>query len=238
VTTGEGLGRRGRETPATGEGFLLALDTSTALAGAALYDGAVCGEITWRAGRNHSTELMGQVQNLLQLCRVTPDRLVAVAVATGPGSYTGLRVGLAAAKGFCLALRIPLIGVCTLDVLADAHAEACIPVRPLLDAGRHRYATALYSRGDGMMVRVTPVEGKRLPDILASISERTLLCGDVSAEMVMKAAPDVSELEVAGPAASLRRAGYLAEIGWRRYQEGDVESPAEVTAIYLSGEEV
>jgi tRNA threonylcarbamoyladenosine biosynthesis protein TsaB len=230
-------GRKRGGEPASA-GYLLALDTSTAIAGAALYDGAVCGEITWRAGRNHSTELMGQVENLLRLCRVGPDRLVAVAVATGPGSYTGLRVGLAAAKGFCLALGIPLIGVCTLDVLAEAHAEACIPVRPLLDAGRHRYATALYSRRDGAMARVSPVEGKRLPEVLSAISERTLLCGDISAEMVRQAAPGGSLLEVAGPAASLRRAGYLAETGWKRYQRGDVENPAEVTAIYLSGEEV
>jgi tRNA threonylcarbamoyladenosine biosynthesis protein TsaB len=217
--------------------LVLALDTSTALASAALYDGAVCGEVTWRAGRNHSTEMMGQVDNLLRLCRARPDELAAIAVATGPGSYTGLRVGLAAAKGFCLALRIPMVGVCTLDMLAEAHAEACIPVRAVLDAGRQRYATALYQRRNGIMERVSPVEGKRLPDLLASIPERTLLCGDVTAEMVLGAAPDGAPIEVAGPAASLRRAGYLAEIGWRRHRDGDVQAPAEVTAIYLSGEE-
>jgi tRNA threonylcarbamoyladenosine biosynthesis protein TsaB len=238
VTLKEGRGREERQAPGAGSGFILAMDTSTALASAALYDGAVRGELTWRAGRNHSTELMVQVENMLRLCRVSPGQLVAVAVATGPGSYTGLRVGLAAAKGFCLALSIPLIGVCTLDALAEAHIEACIPVRPLLDAGRQRYATALYMRRDGMMEKVSPLEGKRMPELLAMISERTLLCGDISAETVLNTAPDSSLLEVASPAASLRRAGYLAEIGWRRYHEGDVQNPAEVTAIYLSGEEV
>jgi len=91
--------------------LILALDTSTAIASVALYDGSVSGEISWRSGRGHSVELMAQAESLMKLRKIQPDQLVAVAVAIGPGSYTGVRVGLAAGKGLCLALGIPMVGV-------------------------------------------------------------------------------------------------------------------------------
>ncbi len=217
--------------------MILALDTSTAIASVALYDGSVSGEVTWRSGRGHSVELMVQTASLMHLRRVEPKELVAIAVAVGPGSYTGLRVGLAAGKGLCLALGVPMIGVCTLDILAEAQRESCLPVRPLLDAGRRRFATALYRRLDGEMRRVGSIEGRRLPEILESIAEKTLLCGDVG-DLAVEGPGGADDLiRVAGPASSLRRAGFLAEIGWRRYRRGEVEDARQVDALYLPREE-
>ncbi len=218
-------------------GLLLALDTSTALASVALYDGSVSAELTWRSGRNHSVELMEQVAALMRLRRSDFSQVVAIAVATGPGSYTGLRVGLAAGKGLCLALGVPMVGVCTLDVLAEAHRDSCLPVRPLLDAGRHRFATALYGWERGEFRRLGPIEGGRLPQLLKAITERTLLCGDVSEKDIADELEEKRLAQVAAPAASLRRAGYLAEIGWRRFMRGDMQEAAQVDALYLSREE-
>ncbi len=84
------------------------------------------------------------------------------------------------------------------------------------------------------MHRVSPIEGKTLGEILDTVIQPTLLCGDVSEPEVMRLAGRERELVVAGPAASLRRAGFLAEIGWRRFQSGQVEDPAQVDAIYLT----
>jgi tRNA threonylcarbamoyladenosine biosynthesis protein TsaB len=215
---------------------LLALDTSTAIASVALYDGAVSGEVTWRSGRNHSVELMVQAQGLMKLRGVEPDQLVAIAVATGPGSYTGLRVGLAAGKGLCLALGLPMVGVCSLDILAEAQLYSGLPVRPLLDAGRHRYATALYRRSGAGLERVGPIEGLQLPEVLERVTERTLLCGDVSELSAMEPGVAGGLLAVAGPSSSLRRAGFLAEIGWKRYHSGDVQDASQVDAFYLTKE--
>lgn len=216
--------------------MILALDTSTAIASVALYDGSVSGEVTWRSGRGHSVELMPQTSALMRLRKVEPSQLTAIAVATGPGSYTGLRVGLAAGKGLCLALGIPMIGVSSLDILAEAQREACLPVRPLLDAGRRRFATALYRQHNGELRRVGPVEGKSLPEILEGITEETLLCGDVGG-LVTDGAVKKRPIRIASPASSLRRAGYLAEIGWRRYQKGDVQDARQVEAFYLAAQE-
>jgi tRNA A37 threonylcarbamoyladenosine modification protein TsaB len=127
-----------------------------------------------------------------------------------------------------------MVAVCSLDVLAEAQREACLPVRPLLDAGRRRYATALYRHQEGNLQRVGPVEGESLPEILEGIDEETLLCGDISesaAGDLWKSKP----IRIASPASSLRRAGYLAEIGWRRYQQGDLQDAARVEALYIGG---
>ena len=216
--------------------MILALDTSTAIASVALYDGSVSGEITWRSGRGHSVELMVQADSLIRLRRVEPKQLLAVAVATGPGSYTGLRVGIAAGKGLCLALGLPMVAVCTLDILAYPHESSCLPVRAVLDAGRHRFATALYRRGDAGMERIGPIEGKRAHEILRDVTEKTLLCGDL-AEVAAALASSPNDLALlASPAASLRRAGYLAEIAWRRFQLGEVQDASQVEAVYLGRE--
>lgn len=215
--------------------MLLALDTSTAIASIALYDGSISAEMTWYSGRNHSVELLAQTANLMRLRRVEPEQLTGIAAATGPGSYTGLRVGLAAAKGLCLALKVPIIGVCTLDVLAEPHRGERLPVRPVLDAGRRRYATALYSVRDGVYRRVTDIEGLRFAEIVAGIREETLLCGDLE-EWRPGDGTNNPLVRTASPASSFRRAGYLAEIAWRMFQAGEVQDPKQVEAFYLGRE--
>lgn len=214
--------------------MILALDTSTAIASVALYEDRVLAETTWYSGRNHSIELMAQVEALLALKGVRPSQLSAVTAATGPGSYTGLRVGLASAKGLCLSLGIPMIGVPTLDVLAEPHRESDTPVRPVLDAGRRRYATALYRGDKGEFGRVGPIQGRRSAEIAAEISEAILLCGDLEE---FRAAELPATVRLASPASSLRRAGFLAEIGWRRLRAGEVSDPSQVEAFYLGRED-
>lgn len=210
--------------------MLLALDTSTSLASIALYDGNVVAEITWYSGRNHSVEMMSQAARLMKLRHTKPTDLQAVAAATGPGSYTGLRVGLSGAKGLALALGIPLVGVPSLDVLAEPHRWSCLAVRPVLHAGRNRYATALYLPAEGELRREGPIEGLRMTEIVSTIRSATLLCGDVGECREM----DLPEtVLLASPASSLRRAGFLAEIAWRKLRAGNIGDPAAVDAFYL-----
>jgi tRNA threonylcarbamoyladenosine biosynthesis protein TsaB len=215
---------------------LLAIDTSTQLAGLALYDGAVQAELTWQAGRRHSSQLLPALEYLLGLVGLDVGQIRAVAAARGPGSYTGVRVGLAAAQGLAVALGVPAYGVNTLDVLAAGQAAAVLPVRPLLDAGRRRYATALYGWVDGRLERRTELVGVALDDLAELVREPTLLCGDLddAARERLRAmlGPGV---RVASPAASLRRPGLLAELAWQRFQAEEPGDPAALEPIYLAG---
>src|SRR5690348_12881490 len=99
--------------------LLLALDTSTNQSSVALCsENEVYGEYSWYSANNHSVELLGNVQRLLSECHTTMSQLDLVAVATGPGSFNGVRVALTTAKTFSFALKKPLVGVSTLDCIA------------------------------------------------------------------------------------------------------------------------
>jgi tRNA threonylcarbamoyladenosine biosynthesis protein TsaB len=224
--------------------MLLALDTSTALASVALYDGTLRAEATWHAGRNHSQQVMPMAVRLLEEQGLGPGDLTAIGVATGPGSYTGVRVGLALAKGLAAALRLPLVGVTTLEALAAPLVLAGRPVRPALDAGRRRYATALYERQGAALVQTEPISGVDLDGLVALLRPPVVLTGDLDAAARARLAadyPDTADykegnapgIEIVSPAGALRRAGFLAELAWRRLAAEGGSDPATVDAIYL-----
>jgi tRNA threonylcarbamoyladenosine biosynthesis protein TsaB len=213
--------------------MLLALDTSTALASVALYDGALRAEATWRAGREHSTQVLPEAVRLLEQQGLGPADLRAVAVAVGPGSYTGVRVGIALAKGLAVARRLPLVGVCTLDALAAPLLAAGRPVRPALDAGRRRYATALYEREGDALVRREPIAGVDLAGLVGLLRPPLVVTGDLDAAARATLAAAGPDVEVVTPATATRRAGFLAELAWARLDREGGGDPATVEPIYL-----
>ena len=114
----------------------LSIDTASELASVALsQEGALVAECTWRCRRNHSVELLPSVERLLAQAGADKTALSAIFVSTGPGMYTGLRVGIATAKGLARALGIPLVGVGRLDL--EAHVRDAFRVsRPRAVRGR------------------------------------------------------------------------------------------------------
>ena len=125
--------------------MLLALDTSTRLAGLALCEnGELRAEYSWDVGANHSVELLRRLEWLLQERGLSMTQISAVATTTGPGSFTGVRVAVTVAKTLAFGLRVPLVGMSTLDVLAYSHAAAALPVCALMEAGRGEVYAAFY----------------------------------------------------------------------------------------------
>lgn len=117
--------------------MLLAVDTSTQSIGVALYDGVqVLSEIVWVSDRYHTVELAPRVESMMEQSGVSSSDLRVVAVALGPGSFTGLRIGLAFAKGMALAKHLDIIGVPTLDILAASQPLDELPMAAILHAGR------------------------------------------------------------------------------------------------------
>lgn len=131
---------------------LLALETATLAGGAALLeDGRLIGESRLNIALTHSERLMAVVDRLLHDCDWEIGGLDGLAVSVGPGSFTGLRVGVATAKGLALALEVPVAPVPTLDALAATLPFADAPVCPLLDARKGEVYCSLYRwRGDRM----------------------------------------------------------------------------------------
>jgi tRNA threonylcarbamoyladenosine biosynthesis protein TsaB len=215
--------------------MLLAIDTSTQLAGLALYDGEVRAELTWVAGRRHSAELFPEMERLLKLTGLEVGALRAIAAARGPGSFTGVRVGLAAAQGLSLALDVPAYGVCTLDALAASQEASALPLRPLLEAGRNRFATALYERRDDRIERSGDIIAIELGDLAELVDRPCLICGDLNAASRDRLRAMLGERAVvASAAASLRRPGFLAQLGWEQYSRGAPGHPTALEPLYLA----
>jgi tRNA threonylcarbamoyladenosine biosynthesis protein TsaB len=210
--------------------LLLALDTSTSSASVALFDGArVISETTWLAGREHSTRLLIEVEAALERVERTARELTGVVVASGPGSFTGVRVALSVAKGMAAGLGIPLWGVSSLDAIAFSAGKVDLPVRAVLEAGRGRYATSLYVDG-----AAADAPSLATLDALANlIREPTLVIGELAPEARHRLEAETTA-RVASAAASVRRAGFLGELGWRLAQSGDPGDPDAVDALYVT----
>jgi tRNA threonylcarbamoyladenosine biosynthesis protein TsaB len=212
------------------EPLLLALDTSTSTAGVAVYDGQrVLSETTWLAGREHSTRLLAEAGAALGRIGREPSQLTGLVVARGPGSFTGVRVALSVAKGMAAGLGLPLWGINSLEVLVRAAGPTEFQVLAVLEAGRGRYAMGLYRDG----AAVDAARTASLDEVLESLREPTFVIGefDAAARARLEGNPLA---RVAPPAASLRRAGYLAELGWLAAQAGQSGDPNAVDAVYLA----
>lgn len=214
--------------------MLVAIDTATGYASLALHDGfRVRVEHTWESPRRHTVELLPRLAAALEQLDIVAEHLSGVAVTRGPGSFTGLRVGLSVAKGLALARGLPLVGVPTLDVVAAAQGRDRQPLCVVLQAGRRRICAAVYRWRNGeWRARQEP----RLTTWAALVEETTsptLFCGEVDPAGA-EALAALGELAVLLPAATrLRRAGFLAEIAWRRLNRGETDDPATLTPIYL-----
>jgi len=215
---------------------VLAIDTATEFASVALYHEAtgVLAESSWRTSMNHTIELMPTVVRLLASQALLPPQLDAVAVALGPGSFTGLRIGLSAAKGLCLSLGIPIVGIPTLDIVAYAHYGQNLPICAILQAGRGRICAAVYEAAAEGWRRTSNYDLVTVEDLSHRLTERTLFCGEIDAELRSSLTGKLGErAAMALPASSLRRAGYLAELGWQRISSCGGDQVASLEPLYL-----
>ncbi len=214
--------------------MLLAVDTSTQMTGLSIYDGVrVLCEMTWQTRNHHTVELTPAVNDLLARCGCRPVDLQALAVALGPGSFTSLRIGLALVKGMAYALKIPVVGVPSLDALADSIPVRDMPLAAALQAGRGRLAVVWYDQIFGAWKARSEPHLMTIEDLSALIHKPTLIAGELSADERQKLARKRVNAILLSPAHSLRRPSFLAELAWRRWQAGQVDDPITLAPIYL-----
>lgn len=163
---------------------ILAFETSAKAASTALLeDGRLLGEIYQNTGLTHSQTLMVMAQDLLKQCGKTVEDISAVAVAEGPGSFTGVRIGVAAAKGFAWGGEIPCCGVSTLAAMAEMAGVFQGYLCPCMDARRSQVYNALFYVNRGEIQRLTPDRAIALCDLekeLKNLQEPIFLVGDGS----------------------------------------------------------
>jgi tRNA threonylcarbamoyladenosine biosynthesis protein TsaB len=211
----------------SGPGWILAIDTSTEQAGLAVSNGRRTAERSWAAGRTQTTTVLPAIEQLLGQVGIGVADLAAIAVATGPGTFTGLRVGISIAKGLVLARDIPLIGVPTLDVAIASVRDTEPDVVAVLPAGRGRVVWQRYGNDADGEPRNTMVPD--LIDVLAG-SPQALVIGELADEH--RAMVEQAHTRVRWEHRSPAR---LAELARARLDAGDVDDPVLLEPRYLHG---
>jgi tRNA threonylcarbamoyladenosine biosynthesis protein TsaB len=226
--------------------MILSIDTSTEIISIAIYRPSVgvLFEQSWVSGREQTTQLLPSVQRAMSAVAVTVRDLTGVAVATGPGSYSGVRIGLSTAKTLAYTLGIPLWGIPSLDALAYGQvAVTAAQVCAVLSMGRHRLAWALYRTRGTRWQRLTPYSNSTAVQMAEAIKAQsdkiaTLFCGEITPDTATAITGTLArEAAIAPAAAGLRRASYLAELALQRAHRGESDDPATLQAIYLAPQE-
>jgi tRNA threonylcarbamoyladenosine biosynthesis protein TsaB len=216
---------------------ILALDTSGSAATAAVsIDGYMIGELTIRNGKTHSQKVIPMIQSLLAMLDLKPADIHLLSVANGPGSFTGLRIGVVTMKAFAYALNIPLVEVPTLMALACTLGETDGLVCPMMDARNRQVFTGIYQiDGDTVSARHQdcgiPIEElarivKELDAPIRFVGDAVPLYQDFLTEQKIAAsfAPD---------GLHTHRAASVARLAWFMHQKGAAADAFSAVPNYL-----
>ncbi len=217
--------------------LLLAFETSAKAASVALFDGTtLLGEQYQNTGLTHSQTLMVMAEDLLAQCGKKPADVEAVAVANGPGSFTGVRIGAAAAKGFAWGRNIPLYGVSTLEAMALGLGAYQGYVCPVMDARRNQVYNALFYVNHGVVERRAPDRAIALADLkneLKNCKEPIFLVGDGSNLCYNALVEAVPQLVLPPEQRLHQRAVGVGLSALRQIADGDAGDGAALTPNYL-----
>ena len=217
---------------------ILGIDSSGLVASVALQsDDKLVGEYTIHNKKTHSQTLLPMIHDMLEMADVSVKELDAIAIASGPGSFTGLRIGAATAKGLGGALSIPLIAVPTLEGLAYNLAGAEALVCPIMDARRQQTYTGLYDFTDGRMNTILPqciVMIEEIVDKINELGRRVIFLGDgvdVFRDYINEHVK--VDYDFAPAMCNKQRASAVACLGQVLYEQGRAENAADHKPEYL-----
>lgn len=215
---------------------ILAFETSAKAASVAIVeDGMLLGEYFQNNGQTHSRTIMKMAEDLLRNCELSVQDIDAAAVAAGPGSFTGVRIGMAAAKGFAWGREIPLIGVSTLEAMAK-NAAACDGVYcAAMDARRQQVYAAVFECCDGKLLRLMEDSAIAISDlrkVLETVEKDKFLVGD-GAQLCYNNLEDVKRLYLLPEHVRMQRAAGVALLAWECVQAGDLPAASAVVPNYL-----
>lgn len=216
---------------------VLGVDTSTSCGSLGIIDDeAIVAEYALLRDETHSTRLVPAIQALLKEAQLSLDEIDGMAVSLGPGSFTGLRVGLSAVKGLALAAEKPVVGIPTLDALASNLPFTPYVICPILDARKGEVYTALYKDGEGGRVeQLTSYQVLSPLDLLEKIPlQEIIFLGDgveVYGELIKERLG--AKALFAPPHLRFLRGSSVAEIGLQRFKRGENDDISSLVPIYV-----
>lgn len=217
---------------------ILALDSSGLVASVAvLEDEVLLAEYTVNYKKTHSQTLLPMLDTIAQMIELDLNSLDAIAVAAGPGSFTGLRIGSATAKGLGLALEKPLVAVPTVEALAYNLYGTAGLICPIMDARRNQVYTGIYRFENGEMSVVCDQEAVKVDELAADLNARgehvTFLGDGVPVYKEKLAELLTVKFDFAPAHLSRQRAGAVGALGMKYYAQGRIQSAREHQPEYL-----
>jgi tRNA threonylcarbamoyladenosine biosynthesis protein TsaB len=217
--------------------LILAFETSAKAAGVALHDGTkLLAESYQNTGLTHSQTLMVMAEDLLKQCGLTVSDVTHVAVAAGPGSFTGVRIGVAAAKGFAWGGELPCYGVSTLEAMAKNLGVYDGIVCACMDARRNQVYNALFSAQQGVLQRMTEDRAIALADLkeeLKALDKPIYLVGDGSHLTYATLSPEVPNLVLPPEHRMHQRGAGVALAALDKIHAGEIGNAAALEPNYL-----
>ena len=216
---------------------ILAFETSAKAASVALLtDGQLTGEYFQNSGQTHSRTVMKLAKDLLDNCDLSPADLDLIAWANGPGSFTGVRIGVAAAKGLCWGLELPCVPVSTLEAMAWSAAAQEGLICCCMDARRSQVYNAVFEIRDGKPCRLREDRAVSIEELTADLQQfdRTVrLTGDGALLVWNALREQLPSLQLCPEHLRQQRASGVALAAWEAVQAGLTEDPALVLPNYL-----
>ena len=217
---------------------LLAIDSSGMVASVAIVtDGILTGEYTVNHKKTHSQTLLPMLDALVQMVGLDLSEIDAIAVAGGPGSFTGLRIGSATAKGLGFALNKPIVSVPTVDALAYNLYGAEGIICPMMDARRQQVYTGIYHFEGSRMVTDLEQAPRKIGDIASAVNATgsmvTLLGDGIPVYLDRLKELLTVPYRVAPPHVNRQRAAAVGALGELYYRAGRIQTAAEHTPDYL-----
>jgi len=219
---------------------ILGIDTSTSCGSVGLIDdGEVISDYLLKIPVTHSERLLGAIEFVLKEARCNIEDIDGWAISLGPGSFTGLRIGVSAVKGLTFATGKPVAGVSTLDVLASQIAPTSYLICPILDARKKEVYTAFYRYEEGRFLkRLSDYQAIRPEDLVEKIKEQTIFLGDgvkTYGDLLLNFLPSLAIL----PPAPLHvsHGSMVAKLGSELLQKGESLNPSTFTPLYVRSSE-
>ncbi len=218
--------------------LLLAIDTTTRVCSVALGDHEkILAEYQLNVKNTHSQRLMPLIVSLFRDSGADKSRLEGVALSIGPGSFTGIRIGMATAKGLCQGLNIPAVGVMTLDALAEACTFFSGLICPILDARKNQVYTALYRGAAGDPEMLQPAAALSIDELghrLAEYEDEVIFLGDAVESYGGALRQILGQRYREMPLPSrLNRAALVLQKGIKIWQEKGPVSPYALKPLYI-----
>lgn len=214
---------------------ILALDTATdSCSVAATDDGRVAAELTIRKNQTHSRHLMELVDSVLQIAGFGAADLDGLAVSIGPGSFTGLRIGISTIKGLAHALDKPVVGVSTLEALARQCSQTSFLIYPMLDARKGEVYTATYRFDADELVQQTTARAVRPEALTEHIKSPCLFIGTgarLYRQSIAAAAGSLAHFVSGGQ--NTIRASSVAFLSMPRFEAKDTDEIADLIPQYI-----